>query len=150
MWLVFLHIAAMFIAYGLTAGVGIFSNQVFRSGDVRAIRAMAGPANTLTAVGGALLLIGVLLGLAAAITLGYPLSSRWLVIAYVLVAYIILDGIFVQRLWRQQIAAAAASSGDSQPSDELRQLLNSKLHVNGGILSGLAYLAAIVMMTIKP
>jgi hypothetical protein len=45
----------MFIAFGLTAGVGFFSNQILRTGDVRAIRITMRYAIPLTALGGIIL-----------------------------------------------------------------------------------------------
>ncbi len=150
MWLVYLHVATMFIAFALTAGVGFFSSQVLRTRDVRTIRSVVPYANALTGVGGALLLIGVLFGIGAAAQFGISLTARWLVITYVLVAYIIIDGVFAQRPARQRIAIAAQASAEDRPSEELNRLLDNKRETVGGIISGLAYLAIIFLMIIKP
>jgi|SRR5215472_19024477 len=147
---VFFHVLAVFVAFALTTGVGIFLIQIVRSGDVRAIRVAARAASMLQPGGGILLLVGVALGFYAESALGYSESAGWLVTSQVAVLLILLDGFLVRMPWVGRIAKAAQASPDDRPSDELQRLMTSKLEMATAPISGLLWLIIIVMMTMKP
>jgi len=95
-------------------------------------------------------LLAAALGFAAATVLGYPLTSRWLVIAYILVALLLVDG-FGERLpWVKAVRAAALASPDDRPSGELKALIESPRAKIGGPLSGVLWLAVVYTMVFKP
>jgi len=150
MWLVFFHVATVFIAFALTAGVGIAFGIIARSGDVRAIRAASRAAIPLVTAGGVLLALGALFGFGAVLLFGYSLSARWLIITYALVALIFVDGLIIRRPWMVRVRDAALLSPDDAPSAELRTLCANRIIAVGGPISGLLWLSVLAMMTVKP
>ncbi|MBV8170715.1 MAG: DUF2269 family protein [Candidatus Eremiobacteraeota bacterium] len=150
MWIVFFHVAAVFVGFALTAGIGIFLSGIARSGDPRAIRAAGRAGVPLATVGGVLVTLGALLGFGAAEMLGFPLNASWLVLTYVFVGLIIIDGFFFRRRWVVALTNAAEASPDDEASEELQRIANDRLAAVTGPLSGLLWLATLIMMTVKP
>jgi hypothetical protein len=150
MWIEFLHIAAVFIAVALTAGVGIHTMQIVKSCDVRAIRVAVHAAIPLSIAGGIVLIVGALLGLVVAVQLGYSLTAPWLVVTYILLALLILDGFLDKLPWMRAVESAARLSADDNASDELRRLSNRKVDTIAGPIGGLFWLVILVMMVVKP
>src|ERR1700694_4863206 len=85
-----LHVLAMFIAFAFTTGVGVYLTAIAGSLDVRAIRTTVRIARPLQTVGISILLIGVVFGFATAGAVGFSLTSKWLIEAYVLVALLLI------------------------------------------------------------
>lgn len=150
MWIVFLHVTFVIVGIAFTVGVGVFFSLIVGSRNVAAIRTASPTAARLSTAGGVLLIAGVIFGFGAAATLGYPLSSTWLVVTYVLVAILLLDGFFHRVPWMRKVEAAARASRDDKPSDELLVLGSDRTIIAGGPISGLVWLAILVMMTVKP
>src|SRR5271165_3043649 len=150
MWLLFFHVAMVFVGFALTTGIGIGLTQIVHAGDVRATRVAARSALPLATAGGVVLIVGVLFGSATAAKVGFSLSESWLVLTYVFVGLIILDGFFIRLPWVSKLAKAAQASPDDQPSEELRELSESRLAAVTGPLSGLLWLGTLIMMTVKP
>lgn len=150
MWLVLFHVFVMFVGVALTVGVGIHMSLVVQSRNVQAIRVAARSAVPLATTGGILLIVGALLGLGAAQQLGYPLTSRWLVITYVLLAVLILDGFLDRRPWMVHLRRAAEASPDNEASPELVALGSRTIEKISGPVSGLIWFAIVAMMVLKP
>jgi uncharacterized membrane protein len=145
-----LHVLAMFVAFGFTTGVGIFLTAIARAGDVRTIRAAASIARGLNTAGGILLLIGVAFGFATAGAMGYSLTSKWLIIAYVLVVLLMVIGVGLHRAWAVRLGKAAAASPEDSASEELSAVINDPVVRLAGPISGLLWIGLIAVMILKP
>jgi hypothetical protein len=150
MWIMFLHVAAVFIAVALTAGVGIHTMQIVKSCDVRATRVAVRAAIPLSIAGGIVLIVGALLGLVVTVQLGYSLTAPWLVVTYILLALLILDGFLDKLPWMRAVERAARLSADDNASDELRRLSNRKIDAIAGPIGGTFWLIILAMMIVKP
>ena len=145
-----LHILTMFVAFAFMTGTGIMLNAISRTRDVRAIRAAVNVGRPLTAAGSIVLLLGVVFGFATAAAIGFSLTSKWLLIAYVLVFLLVLIGIGVHRVWAERLAKAAAASSDDHASPELQAVIDDRLNAAAGPVSGLLWIAAIAIMVLRP
>jgi uncharacterized membrane protein len=150
MWIVFLHVAAMFIGIALTVGVGVYFVLIERSQDVRALRTATRAAIPLSIAGGIAIVVGAVFGLIAAVRDGYPLTAPWLAVTYVLLAFNVLDGFFEKMPHMRNVQRAADVSLDDHPSEELQRLCTRKIDAILGPVNGLFWLAIIAMMTLKP
>jgi hypothetical protein len=150
MWIVFAHVAAVFVGFGLTVGVGILLTQIIQNGDVRAIRTAVNAAIPLQTAGGILVLVGALIGFFAVSSLGFDLHARWLWISVILVAILLLEG-FGRRYPRLvRLARAAKASSEDAASPELRALMSDRLEAPSNAISGIIWLSLLVMMIVKP
>ena len=150
MWIVFFHVAFVVVAVALTVGVGVLFSLIVGSQNVTAIRTASPMARRLSTAGGIVLILGAIFGFGAAARLGYPLTSTWLIVTYVLVAVLLLDGFFHRVPWMRKVEAAARASVGDRPSDELLALGSDRTIIAGAPISGLLWLAILVMMTVKP
>jgi uncharacterized membrane protein len=148
--LTFFHVLAMFIAFGLTTGVGIATSAVAATRDVRAIRAATKVAFPLQLTGAIFILVGVIFGFATAGSAGYNLGSTWIVVSFVCVALLWILGFAVHRTWLVRLGKAAAASPDDKASAEVNTLVDDKFVRAAGPISGLVWIAAIAMMVLKP
>ena len=150
MWIVFFHVAFVFFGFAFTAGIGIFLSAIARTGDPRPIRVAARAGVPLATAGGILIVISVLLGFGAAAMLGFSLSASWLVLTYIFVGLILIDGFFFRRTWVIALRDAAERSPDDKPSEELQRVASDRMAAVTGPVSGLLWLATLIMMTVKP
>lgn len=88
----FLHIAAMFLAVSIFVGQGMLSGVVARSGDVVALRRVLSGEDRFAPIGGAMYVLGTVFGFVTAITADFDLTQTWLVVSYVLAAFILVNG----------------------------------------------------------
>jgi uncharacterized membrane protein len=146
----FLHIAAMFLAVSIFVGQGMLSGAVARSGDVLALRRVLAAEDRFAPIGGAMFILGIVFGFLTAITGDFDLTDAWLLIAYVLTLFILVNGLTYHRRQAERLKAAAAASPDGQPSDELRAIAGAPSVVVMNAIDGLAWLAIIYVMVAKP
>jgi uncharacterized membrane protein len=150
MWIIFAHVATVFVGFALTVGGGVILTQIVQSGDVRSIRIAVNAAIPTQTTGGIFVFIAALIGIFAATKLGYDLHSRWLSISMILVALLLLDG-FGRRYPRlRQLAKAAKESPVDAPSEELRRLMTDRFEGLGNAISGIIWLSILILMTVKP
>jgi uncharacterized membrane protein len=145
-----LHILAMFVAFGFTTGVGIYLTALAASGDVRLIRAATRGARPLQTAGAVVLLVGVIFGFATAAAIGFSLTAKWLLIAYVLLILLLVIGVGVHRMWAERLAKAAAASPDDHASPELQAVIDDRFVRLAGPLSGLLWIGLVAMMVLRP
>ena len=145
-----LHVLSMFIAFGLTVGVGVAATAISNSRDVRAIRAATKVAPALQTVGAVWLAAGLIFGIATAASAGFNFQSMWLVVGLVCVLLLLAIGIGIHRSWLLRLAKAAAASPDDHASAEVNSIIDEKLAQAAGPISGLIWLAAIAVMILKP
>lgn len=145
-----LHVLSMFIAFALTVGVGITATAIAGTRDVRAIRAATKIAFRLQTVGAVLLIAGTVLGMATAASAGFNFQMTWLVIGVVCAALLLIIGFGIHRSWLLRLAKAAAASPDDHASAEVNSIVDEKLVLAAGPVSGLVWLIAIAVMVLKP
>lgn len=145
-----LHVLAMFVAFAFTTGAGIVMAAIANAGDVRVIRIVSKTMLPFQAAGGVVLVLGVVFGFGTAVTAGFTLTSKWLIVAYVLAALIIFIGLGIHGPWTRRLAAAAASSPDGAASPELSAVLSDRTVRMAGPISGLLWIAVIAVMVLKP
>jgi uncharacterized membrane protein len=146
----FLHIAFMFVAVSIFVGQGMLSGAVARSGDVHALRRVLAAEDRFAPIGGAMFILGIVFGFLAAITGDFDLTQTWLLIAYALTLFILVNGVTYHRSQAEKLKAAAAASSDDQASDELRTIAGAPSVAVMNTIDGLAWLAIIYVMVAKP
>ncbi len=142
----FLHIAAMFLAVSIFVGQGMLSGAVARSGDVVALRRVLSVEDRFAPLGGAMFLLGVVFGFVTAITGDFDLTQTWLLIAYALSVFILVNGITYHRTQAEKLKAAA-ETGDGDRALALASAPSAKLM---NVIDGIAWLAIIYVMVAKP
>jgi uncharacterized membrane protein len=146
----FLHIAFMFVAVSIFVGQGMLSGAVARSGDVPALRRVLAAEDRFAPIGGAMFILGVVFGFLTAITGDFDLTQTWLLIAYALTLFILVNGLTYHRSQAEKLKAAAAASPNDQPSDELRAIAGAPSVAVMNSIDGIAWLAIIYVMVAKP
>jgi uncharacterized membrane protein len=146
----FLHIAFMFVAVSIFVGQGMLSGAVARSGDVGALRRVLASEDRFAPIGGAMFILGVVFGFLTAITGDFDLTQTWLLIAYALTLFILVNGLTYHRSQAEKLKAAAAASPNDQPSDELRAIAGAPSVAVMNSIDGIAWLAIIYVMVAKP
>ncbi|HEX5936482.1 MAG TPA: DUF2269 family protein, partial [Actinomycetota bacterium] len=145
-----LHIFAMFLAVSIFVGQGMLSGAVARSGDVIAVRRALAAEDRFVPIGGAAYVLGIAFGFLTAITADFDLTQTWLLIAYALALFILVNGLTYHRRQAEKLKAAAETSADDRPSDELRAIAGAPSVAAMNALDGLAWLAIIYVMVAKP
>lgn len=142
----FLHIVAMFLAVSIFVGQGMLSGAVARSGDVGALRRVLSAEDRFAPVGGAMYLLGIVFGFITAITADFDLTQTWLVISYIIAAFILVNGVTYHRTHAEKLKAAA-EAGDG---DRARALASAPSASLMNVIDGIAWLAIIYLMVAKP
>lgn len=146
----FLHIASMFLAVSIFVGQGMLSGAVARSGDVGALRRVLAAEDRFAPVGGAMFILGIVFGFLTAITGDFDLTQTWLLIAYALTLFILVNGLTYHRVQAEKLKAAVDASPDDQPSGELRAIAGAQSAAVMNAIDGIAWLAIIYAMVVKP
>jgi uncharacterized membrane protein len=146
----FLHIASMFVAVSIFVGQGMLSGAVARSGDVPALRRVLTAEDRFAPIGGAMFILGIVFGFLTAITGDIDLTQTWLLIGYALTLFILVNGLTYQRAQAEKLKAAAATSADIEPPDELRAIAGAPSVAVMNTIDGIAWLAVIYVMVAKP
>ena len=146
----FLHIACMFVAVSIFVGQGMLSGAVARSGDVLALRRLLAAEDRFAPIGGAMFILGIVFGFLTAITGDFDLTQTWLLIAYALALFILVNGLTYHRSQAEKLKAAAAASPEDRPSEELRAIAGAPSVAVMNTIDGLAWLASIYVMVAKP
>ena len=150
MILIYLHIFTMFVAVALSFGSVLMLHRVAATGNVAAIRTLFGAATPIARLIPMIFGVGMLLGIVAAIEMGFNLLAPWLLIAYGLsIASSIIGGAVTGR-WAANVGKAAAMAQGESASPELQQLLNDN-RATRALWINLAVIALVVLdMVIKP
>ena len=146
----FLHIVAMFVAVSIFVGQGMLTGAVSRSGDVRAVRRVIAAEERFAPIGGGVFILGIVFGFITAITSDFDLTQTWLVIGYVLAAFILVSGLTYHQSQAKKLKAAVEGAPDDEPSAELRTLASAPSVAVMNLIDGLAWVAIIYVMVAKP
>ena len=128
-FLLFLHILLFVFSFAFTAGIGILSDRVARTGDAKAIHAVFRAARPLSITGG----------------IGWILTAAWLLFSYAAFAVLILSGALLHSPWQAKVLAASAA-----PGPELDALLRSPIHRIASGLSAVSVLVLLYLMIARP
>lgn len=144
----FLHILSMFLAVTLLFSPDIVFYRAAAARDVHTMRRVGSLSRMVVNAGIILFFVGLAFGFLTALTGGFDLTAPWLIMAYVLVALIIVLGAAIENPHYIKVSAAAERSGE-QFSEELERLVRSPLkHL--GWLSAALYGGIIYTMVTKP
>ncbi len=143
----FLQLVATFIGFGFTVGVGILLSLIIDLGDASATRVAARAARSLAMIGAVSLAAAIALGFGVAWSMGYTLTSPWLLIAALSAAVIVAMAFAVLRPWGLRLATAAES--ESQNLGVLSVAARDPAR-RAGPLVGLLWLIAIAAVVFKP
>ena len=146
----FLHIASMFVAVSIFVGQGMLSGVVARSGDARALRRVLASEDRFAPIGGGFFLVGIVFGFIAAITGDFDLTQTWLLIAYALALFILVNGLTYHRRQAERLKAAIEASPDDRPSEEVRAVAGAPSAAAMNVIDAIAWLAIIYVMVAKP
>ena len=144
------HIAAMFAAVSIFVGQGMLEGAVARSGDVRALRRVLAAEDRLAPIGGGMFLLGIALGIVAAIVGDFGLTQAWLVIGYVLAAIILINAFAYHIPTANKLKALSAASPEDEPSAELKAAIAAPIGPVMNVVDSIVWLALIFVMVAKP
>jgi hypothetical protein len=108
----FFHIAFMFMGVAFALGPASMVFLLARSADPLVIRRTFGVAQRLFDISTGCYAVGIVLGIAAALSGSIDLTARWLITAYALVALLGLHGILFDR-WTKRAQGAMAHAGET-------------------------------------
>jgi hypothetical protein len=145
-----LHILAAFVAVAFLIVPGLILEIVGHTHDVVLIRKTYALASFHGKIGGPFMILILVFGIAAAMTIGIPLLLPWLVISYVLFALLLAAGFGYHMRRELRIAALSVTSPDAAPSAELAAVLDDPLARPMLWLSGALWIALIVVMVVRP
>jgi hypothetical protein len=107
----FLHVGAMFVATALAVGPSVLLYLIARNGEPAPIRRAFGYTTSVFRAAGVSYGLGILFGVAAALTGAMDLTARWLVTAYALIGLLIAVNMVFER-WTRRVER---SIGDQEP-----------------------------------
>lgn len=138
----------MFWAVGLAVGSDLLLYRIAQTREVSAIRAAFPAAWKYTTAAQLLFVVGMIFGLIGAFLSQFNLFALWLVLAYVLLAAVIILRGAVTSPWQQRVLQAANRADGISP--DLEQLLADK-NARRAIWAYAVLLAVIVYaMAVKP
>ncbi len=146
----FLHVLLAFAAIGFLVVPGYMLERVAETRDVPFIRRAYRLGKFHGQIGGPIALLAAIAGLIAAWRYGIPLTSGWLVVAYVAFVLVISLGIGYHARRELRIAALAQTSPDSAPSPGLAAAIDEPMRWPLYWASALLWIFLIWVMVAKP
>jgi hypothetical protein len=146
----FLHIVSMFSGVTLAVGSLVFLDLVARTRDVDAYRRLDAIVQRTDMAAVALFLAGIAFGFLTAITGGFDLTASWLILAYVLVAAIVVEGLVFSGPWFTRIREAASQADRTAAAAEVQRLIRNPKHLAALANVNLLFVAIIYVMVVKP
>lgn len=146
----FLHILTMFAAVAGATIPEVVLHWVAGSGDVRAIRVVAGIAERIGKMLPIFFVGGAVFGLLAAATGSLDFFQPWLIGAYVVFIIAMVTGATTTGPWAGRMAAAADASGNDGPSAALELVIHDRRAFVGSVVLMSAIVVIIFLMVFKP
>ena len=146
----FLHIASMFAAVTLVFGSIVFLDMLARRADAAAYLRLDALVKRTDMIGAGLFLIGLVFGFATALTGPFELTASWLILAYVLVAGIFVEGILITIPRYSHIREVAMSSDPAVAGASIARLVRDPRHVALVAMVTVLWLGVIYVMVVKP
>jgi hypothetical protein len=145
-----LHILAMFGAVTLIVGSIVFLDLVGRSRDIVAYRRLDAVVQRTDVVAVGLFVAGIVLGVLTALAGGIDLTAGWLILAYVLVGALFIEGFLFTLPWYAKIREAANDTDDARAASDVERLLRTPHHVVLVTVIVLLWAGVIFVMVVKP
>jgi hypothetical protein len=101
-------------------------------------------------VGAGLFVAGLVFGFATALTGPFDLTASWLVLAYVLVAAIFVEAMFITNPRYTHIRQVATKTGPEAAGAAIEKLVRDPRHVALVGLVTLLWLSVLYLMIVKP
>lgn len=146
----FLHIASMFAAVTLIFGSIVFMDLLARRGDAATYLRLDGLAQRTDMLAVGLFLMGLVFGFATALTGEFDLTASWLILAYVLVAVIFVEGLFITIPRYNHIRKVATDSDPAFAGEAIARLVRSPKHVALVTMVAILWLGVVYVMVVKP
>ena len=144
-FLKFLHISAMFAATSLAVGPIVVYWLVARSGDAGALKTAMKFDEALERTAGGFYGLGILAGVAAALTGSLDLTAPWLLTAYGLVVLLIVNNLYLSLRMRALREIATTGNGAVVAARSRSRALSASVAA-----LGLITLALVYTMVVKP
>jgi hypothetical protein len=145
----FLHIASMFAAVTLVFGSIVFADLLARRGDAATYLRLDAIVQRTDLVAVGLFLAGLAFGFATALLGGIDLTASWLLLAYILVAAILIEGIFIT-IPRYNHIREVAKGDPATAGAEIARLVRAPTHVALVVVVAVLWLSVIYVMIVKP
>jgi uncharacterized membrane protein len=142
----FHHIVAMFLDVWIFVGQGMLTGAVARTGDVGALRRVLAAEERFASIGGVMYALGIVFGFITAITADFDLTQTWLVISYVIAAFILVNGVTYHRTQAEKLKAAV----EAVDGERARSLASAPSASLMNVVDAIAWLAIIYLMVAKP
>jgi hypothetical protein len=110
----FIHVGSMFLATALAIGPSVLLFLVARTGSVDTIRRTFVHATLVFRVGAAFYGFGLLFGFVTALNGSIPITTPWLIAAYVLILVLIAFNFTFER-WTHRVEEAVHEQGVTDP-----------------------------------
>lgn len=146
----FLHIGFMFAAVTLIFGSIVFLDLLARRADAVAYLRLDALVQRTDIIAIGLFLLGLVFGFATALTGTFDLTASWLILAYVLVVAIFVEGIFVTIPRYARIRNVATNSDPKMAGESIARLVRDPLHVGLVVIVAILWLGVIYVMVVKP
>jgi hypothetical protein len=146
----FLHIASMFAAVTLIFGSIVFLDLLARRADAAAYLRLDELVKRTDIVAIGLFLMGLVFGFATALTGEFDLTASWLILAYVLVAGIFVEGIFITIPRYNHIREVATDSDPKVAGESIARLVRDPRHLGLVAIVAILWLGVIYVMVVKP
>jgi hypothetical protein len=143
-----LHVGAMFLATALAIGPIALFVLILRTGDTDAIRRAFRFAEPLSRAGGICFGLGILFGVATALSGSIDLLTPWLVTAYVLILGLAATNLTADGWMRRVHQASEAADGEAVA--ELERWRRSARPIWSLGAATLLILALVFVMVVKP
>ena len=144
-FLKFLHISAMFAATSLAVGPIVVYWLVARSGDAGAFKTAMRFDEALERTAGGFYGLGILAGVAAALTGSLDVTAPWLLTAYGLVVLLIVNNLYLSLRMRALREIATTGNGAVVAARSRSRALSASVAA-----LGLITLALVYTMVVKP
>jgi hypothetical protein len=146
----YLHIVSMFFAVALTVSGELVLRRVATTLDARVIHTTVERIKPLGTAASALLLVGVLFGVIAALTGQINPFAPWLLLSYGAFLVAMAVGVLITDPWAERLGRVAAATSAGGSSEELRAVVDDP-RARWSIALLMALIATIVfMMVVKP
>lgn len=146
----FLHIASMFAAVTLIFGSIVFLDLLARRADAVAYLRLDALVKRTDTVAIGLFLMGLAFGFATALTGALDLTASWLILAYLLVGAMLVEGILITIPRYNHIRDVATRSDPGNAGDAIARLVRHPRHVALVTIAAILWLGVIYVMVVKP
>ena len=141
----FVHVGSMFLATAFAIGPSVLLYLIARNGSIDTIRRAFAHTTLVFRIGAAFYGLGLLFGFVTALNGSIPITTPWLISAYVLILVLIAFNFTFER-WTHRVEDAVKEGTDTEPTTVLRSRRPS--FALAGMIT--ATLLIVFVMVVKP